>query len=189
MWLALALASASAQETVPPHHFQHVVFATLPSKKKRLKLIRKAMNKSEQITGGKDWGRVLCFVFQGEPTVGLLDEALERTRLPGVVRDADDCHTAPGEAYIPPDPVAVRRITLVEPTEPLLVRQALAFVMNDDNGISGLHVAPESSTFVCLELERKVRNDALYTLLETGSLHVESVTNARDCRDALGLNE
>jgi hypothetical protein len=192
MWWLFALAFAAdvtpeANDSgIPTQHYQQVVFPTIPTDKQRLKLIRKAFKVSDTVNGGKDWGRVMCFVFNGDPEPGALDAALQKSKLIGLVRPSADCATPPGEAYIPPEPIAVRKITFDKQVEPITARSALAFVLEGDHGISGIHVPAERSNIACLELERDVGNGDIKTLLEASEIPVVAVDNTATCVAAFG---
>lgn len=192
-WLflsTLAFAAEMAAEEddsgIPTQHFQQIVFPTIPTDKQRIKLIKKAFKVSDTMYGGKDWGRVMCFVFNGDPEPGALDTALQKSKLIGLVRPSTDCATPPGEAYIPPEPIAVRKVTFEREVEPITARAALSFVLKGDTGISGIHVPAERSTVACLELERDVDNPAIQTLLEASEVPVTSVENVETCVAAFG---
>lgn len=183
-----AFASEPADVDVPDAHHRQVVFAEIPDKKQRLKLIRKAYRTSRTLHGGRDWGRVVCFVYAGPVEPGSLEKALRKAGLEGTIREAESCSTPPAEAYIPPGPKAVRRVTLFEPMEPIIVRKAFAYVLTTDVGVSGLHVAPAKSDRLCLELEREVPDAQLEALLSTAPIRVIDLAAAENCVDALGLS-
>lgn len=172
---------------VPDAHFRQVVFSEAPDEKLRMKLIRKAYKASRTLHGGKDWGRVLCFVFAGPPEPGSLEKALRKSKLHGIIREADGCSDPPAEAFIPPAPEAVRRVRLTEPMEPLILRKAFGYLLDGDHGVSGLHIAPERSDRFCLELESDVPDDVLEVLLSTAPVRTTAIEPATDCGDALGI--
>jgi hypothetical protein len=190
-WLSFALANQPVDPgamATGPTRFAHVVFARIPTQRQRRAVIRKAMHKSPALTGGRDWGRVTCFAYDGEAELDVLETILRRKKLDGAVRYAPDCANPPGDAFIPPDPIAYAAVTLAEPAGPDVARQALQFVLQGDHGVSGIHVAADTSSAVCLELERKVKPAMLFTLLGTSPLQVTEVRRADDCADALGAS-
>lgn len=182
LWLLLSLVQA---RSLPVQSHLEVVFEDVPEKKARLKLIRKAFRTAPTLTGGKDWGRVMCFVFTGGTDAAGLEKAMAKSRLTGTIREADTCSEPPVEAYIPPEAEAHRRITFFEPTEPLLARKALAYLLDGDFGVSGLQLARERSSHACLELDREVLDVELEALLATSPIRVVDIAPAANCGEAL----
>ncbi len=190
MWfllLSIALAGEPAGEapaTSDAPSYREIVFDDIPPKKQRLKLIRKAF-RSPTLHGGKDWGRVVCFVYHGPVPPGSLERALQKAKLRGIIRETDGCDEPPVEAFIPPEPVAVRRLTLFEPFEPLVLRKAFDYLLQGDHGVSGFHIAPERSDRLCLELERELDDLELRTLLEAAPIRVVELERVASCAEAL----
>lgn len=79
----------------------------------------------------------------------------------------------------------MRRVTLFEGFEPVIVRKAFTYLLDGDYGVGGLYIAHEKSDRLCLELEREVPDDELTSLLSTAPIRVVDIARTADCAEAL----
>ena len=159
----------------------HVVFADIPKQGKRRKVVRYAMRKDLTITGGSDWGRVLCFRFQAEPNLAVLETAARKAGLDATVREAANCQVPPAEAYLPPEPEHSVLVTF-DPSHTIpAIRPELATLLDQDDVLSAVRVQDDAPGRICLEYAERQSDDAVQSLVSGLSFAIDTWEPVDDC--------
>lgn len=187
IWL-LPIAQASQEEVPPaPIEPQHLlaVFDEPPTDKARGKAIRYAMRKSKSLQGGKDWGRALCFRFDGPADVELIQAAIIKTGVPAELRPANDCMVPPPEALLPPKAAHAVGVHLTAPEPPSAIRNALMSLLGIGGlGLVGVRTLDGPSDTFCLEFAEVPAEGLLDFTLTSLPFSVASTEVVDKCVDA-----
>ncbi|MCB9674015.1 MAG: hypothetical protein H6737_02805 [Alphaproteobacteria bacterium] len=157
------------------------VLDDVPAKKQRLKAIRYAMRKQPALIGGRDWGRVLCFRFREQRDTAIVETALGKAKLVGVVREADNCEVPPREAFLPPKPKASRLVVFQGDQPDDVVHTEMGALLDLKLGLTAIRVQDGVHDRVCLEFDREPDDEALTTTLGTLTVPVDRTEPVTDC--------
>ncbi len=163
----------------------HVVFDDVPKQRKRRKLINYAMRKEPGLTGGSDWGRVLCFRFQGDRNLDVLEAAVAKAKVDAEVRSAENCQVPPAEAYLPPEPDHSVLVTF-DPVHTIPdIRPELAGLLDHDERLSSIRVQDDAPGRFCLEYQGVPADEDVQDVLSKLSFAIEASSTVDDCGPAM----
>jgi len=162
-----------------------VVFEDIPDAKLRLKTIRYAMRKQPSIVGGRNWGRALCFNFNGDRDLEIIELALAKSKLSGEVREADNCQEPPKEAFMPPVARASRLVPLPPGADYGVARTEFASLLDLEIGITAIRVPRDADDKLCIEFDDEPDEAALRGALDTLSFKGLEPIPVDDCVSAL----
>jgi hypothetical protein len=191
MWsLALAFAQTPAPpESEPPEpagpSVLLAVFDEAPSDEARQKVVRQAFRRSRTLHDGRDWGRVLCFRFDGPADRVAIERALAKVGLTAEIRTGPTCEEPPADAFLDQKPTAWRRVVFDPTIDAALAQKGLAPLLLLDLGLLGVKISPEVRGRACLELAQAPDDEALGFALRTVPFEL-TVEPAQSCGDALG---
>lgn len=197
MWTLLIAALAAeaeppqgAPDAVPPVEEPAAptsalaVFAETPPPRVRDKVIRYAMRKAEALSGGKDWGRALCFNFDGPADLEVLQKAAQRAKMPAELRPVDDCTTPPPEALVEAPSITIA-VHLEEQVPPAAIRNGLMRLLGIGGlGLTGVKTLDEPSNTFCMEFVEAPSPSVLDFMLQSLPFRATSTETVATCRDA-----
>lgn len=185
--LLLALAAHAAEpvpEPAAPDGVLLAIFEEAPPEATRQKVVRLAMRRSRSIVGGRDWGRVLCFRFDGPLERDGVQWAADKVSLKADLREGPTCDEPPPDALFDRAPTAWRRVVFDPSISVELAQRALAPLLKLDLGVLAVKVSPAVAGRACLELSEPANPDALAFALQSVPFPVET-SPAVGCGDAL----
>ena len=184
MWM-LAHAVAADPQADSSASFLVAAFERTPSDRQRRRFVRKVLGRAGRATGGKDWGKAICFAFDGPPDTDAIARAIHRTGIDASVRSAETCLQPPPEVFLPDPPDSYWRLTLAEPSPPFVARDALSYLFETSSGVTGIMVAVENSDRVCLEVTGDSEPAVLELAVSVAELPVVGIEPVADCGAAL----
>lgn len=161
------------------------VFAEPPTSKQTGRIVRQAFKRSKALHDGREWGRVLCFRFDGPSEPDVVARAVEKAGLQADIKGGITCEEPPGEAFVEREPTAWLRVRFPEEVPAELAQSTLATLLRLDLGVVAVKISPVVAGRLCLELAGAVDSGRVETAAEALGLEVLAVEPASSCVDAL----
>lgn len=167
----------------------HVVFDDIPDDRRRRKAINWAMRKSDGLIGGRNWGRAMCFNFEGTPDHAVLERALAKAKLTGEIREAEACDRPPVEAFLPPKAAYSRIVDVKEVSDVIALREYFSELLDRDLGLSAVRIDDEQPARLCLEFTEEPEDAVVKAAVEALPLELEAYEPTPDCPSAFAGTE
>lgn len=189
MWLALVGAALAVTPLDPAEARDSgvvlAVFQEPPTPKEQARVVRHAFKRSRALHDGREWGRVLCFRFDGPSEPDVVRAAVEKAGLQAQIKAGVTCEEPPGEAFVEREPTAWLRVRFPDTVPAELAQSTLATLLRLELGVVAVKISPAVAGRLCLELAGTVDAGRVQAAAEALGLEVLGVEPASSCVDAL----